>query len=132
MLKNVGSLGSFGDPFGVLWESLGILLGPLGILGDLLGVPWASFGSLDRFGLILGSFWEAFWGPKSMFLVSFFENFLEHHFFEILHGVQARRSFWRVKGPKLGPKRRRKGEKNQGQQQEGFGGDFGGPDGVIS
>ena len=63
-----------------------------------------------------------------MFLVSFFENFLEHHFFEISHCVQARRSFWRVKGSKFEPKRRQKGEKKQAQKQEGFGVDSGGPD----
>ena len=72
-------LGSLGAPFGILGGALGVLLGSLGVLGVLLGVPWASSGSLGGSWLILGSFWEAFWGPKSMFLVSFLENFLEHH-----------------------------------------------------
>ena len=66
-----------------------------------------------------------------MFLVSFFENVLERNFFEILHGVQARRSFWRVKRSKFEPTQGQKGEKKQAQKQEGFGVASGGPDVVL-
>ena len=77
------------------------------------------------FGVVLGGIL----GSKiNVFGIIFFENFLEHHFFEILHAVQAKRLFWRVQGSKFGPKRRQNGEKKQAQKQEGFGIDSGGPD----